>query len=90
TNWDTNENMANVQEENQEGAKVMESTPIVEQEAEADSTLVGESVVMMETEVGKQDSVAEIATYKVINENLVNVEGKQEQEKAVKLTQSPV
>ncbi|GAB2220666.1 hypothetical protein Drorol1_Dr00008330 [Drosera rotundifolia] len=59
TNKIINENLANVQEENQKGAEAMESTPTVEQDAEADSTLVGESVVMMETEVGKQDYIAE-------------------------------
>ncbi|GAB2211985.1 hypothetical protein Droror1_Dr00025325 [Drosera rotundifolia] len=65
TNKVTNENLANTQEENQEGAEVMESTPTVEQDAEVDSILVGESAVMMETEVGKQDSIAETATDKV-------------------------
>ncbi|GAB2209268.1 hypothetical protein Droror1_Dr00026477 [Drosera rotundifolia] len=44
----------------------MESTPIDEQNAEADSTLVGELAVMMESEVGKQDVVAETATDKLL------------------------
>ncbi|GAB2212108.1 hypothetical protein Droror1_Dr00025454 [Drosera rotundifolia] len=33
------ENLTSVQEKNQEGEEVMESTPTVEQNAEADSTL---------------------------------------------------
>ncbi|GAB2214020.1 hypothetical protein Drorol1_Dr00018351 [Drosera rotundifolia] len=91
TNQVTNENLVNVQEENQEGAEVMESTPTVEKDVEADSTLAGESAVMMKIEDGKQDSVAETTIDMVIDESFVSVEGEQVQEKAVESTPpSPV
>ncbi|GAB2220693.1 hypothetical protein Droror1_Dr00008360, partial [Drosera rotundifolia] len=90
TNQVINEILANVQEENQEGAEIMESTPTVEHDAETDSTLVGELAIMMETKVGKQDSIAETATDKVIDENLVSIE-EQVKEKTLESTpQSPV
>ncbi|GAB2253482.1 hypothetical protein Droror1_Dr00006329 [Drosera rotundifolia] len=76
------ENLTNVQEKNQKGAKVMESTPTVEQNVEADSTLVEELAIMMETEVKKKDSMTEIAD-QIDNKDLANVEEEQTQDKTV-------
>ncbi|GAB2212041.1 hypothetical protein Drorol1_Dr00025385, partial [Drosera rotundifolia] len=63
----------------------MESTPTVEQNAEADSTLVEESAIMMENEVKKEGSMTEIAD-QIDNKDLANVDEEQTQDKTVEST----